>query len=395
MKSLSRWILLLILLLLVGLAVPTTALAQDRSGDEFVFGGVFTLDEGDRLRGNLYVFGGVATVEEKARVSGDVIVFGGALDIAGEVEGDITIMGGNVELRETAVVEGDVNSVGGSITPAEGAVIEGDFNEGLNAPFAIFTPSVGPRTIDRDIKVDFNPIVDFLWFMFRTFLWAALAIVAVLFLPRQTERTANAALAQPLISIGVGLLTIIVVPIVLIILLITIIGIPVSLLGMLALFIIWALGIVSLGTELGRRLAVLLKQDWALPVSAGLGTFILIFLANGIGQAVPCVGWLVPLALGLLGVGAVLLTRFGTQDYPPVYPPAPGSPVGPAPYGPPPGTPGYPAPGSHGPAGSPRIVVPDIPPHPEGKPFPGDTEASAPEAGAEKDDDASRGAQVF
>ena len=141
MKSLSRWILLLILLLLVGLAVPTTALAQDRSGDEFVFGGVFTLDEGDRLRGNLYVFGGVATVEEKARVSGDVIVFGGALDIAGEVEGDITIMGGNVELRETAVVEGDVNSVGGSITPAEGAVIEGDFNEGLNAPFAILTPS--------------------------------------------------------------------------------------------------------------------------------------------------------------------------------------------------------------------------------------------------------------
>lgn len=394
MKSVSRWILLLVLL--VVLAVPQTALAQDRSGDEFVFGGVFTLDEGDRLRGNLYVFGGAATIEEDAQVSGDVIVFGGALDIAGEVQGDITIMGGNAELRDTAVIEGDVNAVGGNISPAEGAIIEGDFNEGFNAPFAFFTPPERPRAIDRDINVNFNPIVDFLWFMFRTFLWAALAIVAVLFLPRQTERTAQAALSQPLISIGVGLLTIIVVPIVLIILLITIIGIPVSLLGMLALFVIWALGIVSLGTELGRRLAVLLKQDWALPVSAGLGTFILVFLVNGIGRAVPCVGWLVPLALGLLGVGAVLLTRFGTQDYPPFYPPAPGSPVGPAPYVPPPVTPGYPAPGARGPAGSPNIVVPDIPPRPEGESSPGDTQTSAPEETAERDEDVPRGgAQVF
>jgi len=74
---------------------------------------------------------------------------------------------------------------------------------------------------------------------------------------------------------------------------------------------------VALGLEVGTRLARLLNRDWALPVNAALGVFILTLVANTIGEIVPCIGWLVPTLLGAVGLGAVLLTYFGAKDYPP------------------------------------------------------------------------------
>jgi hypothetical protein len=50
---------------------------------------------------------------------------------------------------------------------------------------------------------------------------------------------------------------------------------------------------------------------------------------------VPIVGWLVGLFIGLLGLGAVVLTRFGTRGYPmptsAAVMVAPGAPAAPAP----------------------------------------------------------------
>jgi len=56
-----------------------------------------------------------------------------------------------------------------------------------------------------------------------------------------------------------------------------------------------------------------------LPLSAALGTFVLNFVTNGIGF-IPCIGWLVPFMVSMLGLGAVFLSRFGTQPYPQVVP---------------------------------------------------------------------------
>jgi hypothetical protein len=128
-----------------------------------------------------------------------------------------------------------------------------------------------------------------------------------------------------LITGGLGLLTVVVTPLVVLVMVITIILIPVSLLGILLLAIMVVFGWIAIGAEVGHRLEAAFKTEWALPVTAGLGTFLLTLVVDGIGQIVPCVGWLVPSAVGLLGLGAVLLTRFGTQDYPTYLPPAGGT----------------------------------------------------------------------
>ena len=38
-------------------------------------------------------------------------------------------------------------------------------------------------------------------------------------------------------------------------------------------------------------------------------------MLGGISELIPCVGWLPLVLVGLWGLGAVIMTRFGTQEY--------------------------------------------------------------------------------
>jgi hypothetical protein len=153
--------------------------------------------------------------------------------------------------------------------------------------------------------------------LLRSCLWAVIAILVVLFLPKNSERVARVINSQPLIAGGLGCMTVIIAPLILALLAITICGIPITVIGAIILLAAWAYGIVTVGMEVGTRLAQLIKQDWALPVSASIGTFILTLVINSIGALIACIGWLAPALVGVVGLGAVLLTRFGSQHYPP------------------------------------------------------------------------------
>lgn len=310
----------------------TRSLFQGTGGDQLVLGSSFTLESGESLDGSLIVLGGSATLEEGSTVGKDVVLMGGTLKSNGAIQGDVVTFGGLVELGKTAVVGGDVNVMGGRVDRDPEARIEGEVNSTMRGPIpSIVIPDSGNWTPD----VQFNPFWDGLWYLFRSFMWAALAVLAVLFMPKQIDRMAHTAMGQPLIAGGLGLLTVMVAPLLLVVTAITIIGIPVTLIGAFLLVLVWAFGIIVIGLEVGRRLSHAFKQEWALPVSAGLGTFVLTLVTNGVGGLLPCVGWIVPAVVGMIGTGAVLLTRFGMQDYPPygggtaltATPPAPFAPV--------------------------------------------------------------------
>lgn len=318
-----KWIkfTIIMLALLAVLALPATALARGPLGDEIVLGGTFTLNEGETLSGNLVVLGGSATLEPDSQVTGDIFVAGGSLTVSGEVDGDVLVAGGRVRLNDSAVVRGDVGVVGGNLDRDPGAVIEGDVTDDVPVPFQFVVP--GGLHLDGptpEFQVRVNPIwqalMGFVWTVFRAFLWAGAAVLVVMFLPLQTRRVADTVTGQPLVSGGLGLATVLVAPLVLAALAITILLIPVSLLGFLALAVIWAFGLIAIGTEVGRRLTEAARQDWPLAVSAAAGTFLLTLLLNFFRYVV-CVGWIPAFLVGFLGVGAVLLTRFGTQVYPP------------------------------------------------------------------------------
>lgn len=294
---------------------------QSQDGDKLVLGGNFTLQSGEILDGSLIVLGGNVQILEGATVNGDIVVLGGSLSMNGVTDGDVFILAGIGELGQTALVRGDVTTVSGNLRRETGAQIEGDISENVTAPIPlplpgnIETPSVSPPVVVNNGL----SIWDGLFFLFRSFMWAALAILVVLFLPKNTQRIADTVVSNTLVSCALGLLTAMVAPIILVVVAITIIGIPVSFLAALVLGAAWALGMVVVGVETGNRLGRFANQEWALPVSAGIGTFLMTIVVNGIGEVIPCIGWLAPLLVGSIGLGAVLLTVFGTRGYPPAY----------------------------------------------------------------------------
>jgi len=311
------------------LLLQPTILLQVPNGDKLVFGEKFVLEKGETLEGNLVVFSGTADLKSESVVEGDVVIIGGKVYIKGTIEGEVVVVGGSVDLRDSAIIEGNLTNVSGSITTESGAVIEGEILENIQTfiPFSIFEEFQGsfdehsPIIIPGDFhsrwdEIWMNPIWDFVRVVFWAFIWALLAVLMVLFIPKPIDRIADAAISQPLASGGLGIITALIAPVLIVILIITICGIPVSILVSIILFAAWVLGMVALGLEVGERLARLINQDWALPVNAALGTFILSFVVNSIGEIVPCVGWIIPTLIGAVGIGAVFLTLFGTRDYP-------------------------------------------------------------------------------
>jgi hypothetical protein len=103
-------------------------------------------------------------------------------------------------------------------------------------------------------------------------------------------------------------------PILILLMAITIIGLPVSFLTVVALVVAAVFGWIAIGVEVGRRMAE--AFDWELhpAAAAGIGTLAVSFVVGGIGL-IPCIGWLAPLLVGSAGLGAVILTRFGSREY--------------------------------------------------------------------------------
>jgi hypothetical protein len=311
----KRMLSLVAIVIVLSLALPLTAFAQGQQDGRIVFGGTFTLKSGETMNGDLVVLGGSVVLEEGSTLDGGMAVLGGNAVVAAEVTGTISIMGGNVSLLNQAVIHGDVISIGGSVQQAEGATVEGSVRteEGIDIPFRM---PLGPMVIPSvpSVRSGWAPVVSLLWFSVRTLMMAALAVLIVMFWPAPTERVGQAILRQPLAAGGLGLLTMLVVPVVLVVLLITILLIPVSLIGAIGLVVAAVLGWVAVGLEVGKRLARSLNWEMAPAASAGIGTLLLTFVVAGIGQ-IDCIGWIVPTVVISLGLGGVLLTRFGSQDY--------------------------------------------------------------------------------
>jgi hypothetical protein len=293
---------ILLITLLLCLALPAVVAAEDGQPGRFVFGGDFVLGPGQVLDGDLVVMGGRARTEAESLVDGSIVIMGGSVSVAGTVNEDIAVMGGSAYLERTARVRGQVISIGGQVTRVPGAEIQGDTVESFPVlPFR-WTPSFW-------IPAGFDVLGNIFGAIMTTLALVALAVLVILLLPEQTEQVAAIIVDEPWLSVGAGLLTMILMPVLLLLLLITCIG-P-FLLG-LAFGIAVLFGWIALGLVIGRRLveAMNTKNTTAL-VETLVGVILITLLSR-----VPCIGWLLSLIGAAFGLGAVLLTRFGTTTYP-------------------------------------------------------------------------------
>jgi hypothetical protein len=314
----------LLAMLVLSLAAAPAVSASHCSDDRRVLGGSYTLQSGEVLDRNLIVLGGNATLAQGSQVLCSVVVLGGNLSVAGTVVEDVVVFGGNASLASTAVIEGELITFGGSTQRAPGAEVRGGESEG----FPIRRGPL-PQWFPFQDRVPFlNPVLNFYRSVFQAIVWSVgmglLALLVMLFWPDQTTRVSAAASAAPGASGGLGLLTAIAVPVLIVLTLVTICLAPIAFVGGLIYTAALVFGWIALGQVVGARLATALRlYDLSPAVSAALGTATLTLVMYIVAQ-IPCVGWVVPVVLAAVGLGAVTLTRFGTRAYyvpPPLAPP--------------------------------------------------------------------------
>ncbi len=359
MKKMKKALMLIVVLISLGVILPTTSvLAQGPDDGAVIFGQDFVLESGEVLKGDLIVFGGDVTLEKGSQVKGSVMVTGGEANIAGEVKGDVVVFGGDLELESTALVKGDAAVFGGELEIEKGAVVKGELIEGMGRfplPFGPLkppeppklpelpkppepsrppqppTPYTPPRTPRRFtvglcretfFESTLGTLLGLVKAAFISLILTVLALLIVLFLPRQVVQVGDVILNYPWHSLGWGLLTLIVGVGLGALLIATICLSPIGALSWLAVLVAGLFGWVAIGLLIGEKLLAALKVEEPVPaVAAVIGVLLISLLA----WSPCCIGLIFVVGAGSLGLGAVVLTRFGTEDYPPpdATPPAP------------------------------------------------------------------------
>jgi hypothetical protein len=349
---------------------PSDQFDPFNDGGQVFFGRNFTLEAGEEANGDMAVFGGSITTEADSIVNGDVAAIGGNLVINGTVNGDVGAVGGQVTVAGT--VNGDVGAMGGMISVADSATIGGDVGTfGGQANVAEeatimgrvvdkndFSDHARDRDGDEDGQDSIPPFPDhekpsfghfdessfdgpsysssvFGWFarlvgdvISTIAMLVVLGLISWLiaaFMPEQMLTVRNALSESAGLSFGVGLITMLVSIFVGILLVITICLMFIPIIAWILLAIASLFGWIVIGQMFGERLlAASGRGDAGFIQSTIVGVLILSLLTSMpiIGQ-IPCIGWALGFVGGILGfilstagMGAVLLTRFGTRPYP-------------------------------------------------------------------------------
>ncbi len=271
-------------------------------GDKTITGSTFTLQSGDRLQGNLTVLGGEVTVEEGSLVDGNLTILGGSADVAGQVTGDVNVLGGQLNLNSGSRVDGGLTSVGGDVNRDEGAHV-GQVRDNMPGNgFWQHGPFSGWFNSDNNGTDRFGGLITITLF----------AMVVAYLLPKHLNQGVTAVRGHTLPSLVVGGLSFAAAIAAAVMMSITIIMIPAALaLAVVAGLLVLA-GWVIVARMLGARLMQgFNKPNWTLVGQVAAGSVLLSLLGM-----LPIVGDFIGWGAALIGFGALILTRLGTQPYP-------------------------------------------------------------------------------
>ncbi|MGB4871318.1 MAG: hypothetical protein WBP47_14800 [Candidatus Promineifilaceae bacterium] len=338
----KRMLFVLVLVLLLT-AVPASAAfaAPPMDGDQ-------TVETGESVNNDVILLDGDLEIQTDGTVNGDVVLFNGDADISGTINGNLVLFNGDLDASETAVINGDC------------VVLNGDINDHTSGGLGCtnvgglpdFLPLAGLAGLANGLaapQIDDVPVPpappappappvsgpgffgEFVGVIARSLLFSILAFAVVSLAPSHLNQVESALKRKPVASGTVGFLTAVAVPTiagllailsaVLLLICIGIVGFAVVFALVAGLGVAAMLGWVAAGDLLGQWLVRRTNRQKMNPALGGaLGTFVLTF-GLGVFGLIPFVfgEGLVSLIVTFVGLGAVALTKFGTQPYPLVH----------------------------------------------------------------------------
>lgn len=346
-------------------AQPEVAV-QVEPGDRVAFDQDLTIPEGEVVEGDVSVTNG--DLEVLGAIKGKATVFNGDADVFGSIEDDLAVLasgnislhsgsivggnvlaGGDIELEAGSVVKGSVTSLGGTVQRRTGAQVGGGLNQ-VDGPVQAFEHFVKPwaggmhgsGSLAGNVgsPSDWGSTLARFGGIFGMGMFSLLVLVLSIgltaLLPARVRTTTHTLNAEPGPSMVVGLITALllfpVASLVAVILTISFVGIV--LLPLLAIAVLGVLlyGFVVAGHWLGKRILDSTRPGALSPNgldannTAALALEVLIGTAVILGSVfVPALflpPWASIMLLGVvylvscLGVGAAILSRFGTISPP-------------------------------------------------------------------------------
>ncbi len=333
------------------------------NGDLFVAGGNAYI--AGRVNGDLAIIDGHLELAPSGHVTGDVFGLRASQDVAGQVEGNLSALLGDMALRTTALIHGDLLVSPGRIQREGGARVLGNEVIKLDMPTFPFlqqgseeTPGQNPtpppvpwQRPQRTWRSGVGRLIGNVMAMaFFSLLSIGIGMLVVLIWPQPTRQVSDCILALPARSLGLGLLTFLIaagLEVVAAILVVmvwlvatalvgTVILIPLGFLLMLlspllllpipvALAGAMILGWVGLSELIGQRVLRLLNVADIRPLGAALvGLLITVTMTALLWLIKPlCCAWPFVILVSSIGLGAAIHTCLGQQNCRPAVPPPP------------------------------------------------------------------------
>ena len=234
----------------------------------------------------------------------NVVAIGGQITVRGAVENHIVAVGGSVVLTKTAFVGGNVVSLGGVIVMARDSQVGGSLTE-INSSnlYDFLTTAMSAEWEGWSWIFAVISLAIFLVIM-------VLALLIVALLPKPVRTVADAIGENTFKVILCGLLGLVLIAPLALLLTISVVGIALIPLEVIIVVCSILLGFIAVGQLIGRKVYQLLKRPNPGMVRETFWGLIILWLIGWL----PYIGWMVKAIAIVIGLGATLVTRFGTYQ---------------------------------------------------------------------------------
>ncbi|MEI7885250.1 MAG: polymer-forming cytoskeletal protein [Clostridia bacterium] len=268
-----------------------------------------------KTSGDVFLAGRNITIGQEAIIGRDLVATGTTTVLDGSIERDFT--GNFADISINGSIGRDVELGANNISILPSAIIKGDFLYKSGQQAAIATGSkIGGKTdwklaepkAEKNVVTPMKKVVNMLLsFASSLFLW----FIIKLWKPSFWKRTSEKITVQPLKTIGMGAIALIMTPILTILLMVTVIGIPVGILLFIAYAVALYLSKIIVAVFLGSWLA----KRFAWPeIHRGVWLVLLGLLILAVLGLVPILQIIVWLLCVFTGLGAIVAVNYRVKN---------------------------------------------------------------------------------
>ena len=265
------------------------------------------------VAGNLFGFAQDVVTRGTASVGGNAVLFASRASIGGPVEKDVLGFAGEVEISDT--VGGDVTAYSGAVRLLAPARIGGDVVAHVRneddlqvSPSATVGGSVRTEIDERRLREPDRELITWGFYASQAVRLAAafLTGLIVLWLVPSLRRLSLDTAGEAVTAAGIGLVTLVAVPIIAVMTAITLIGLPIAVLAVL----LWLAGLyfakILLAHFVGKMLLERVERPPQLALALLIGLLIVLILIN-----IPFLGGLLNFVMTITGLGMLVVYIWG------------------------------------------------------------------------------------